>query len=151
GTALLLISSSRPLMSIIVQYRLGLKGAFGIHEQHGGDLVSMSYLDNIKKFHQKDEYVFVKPAEDTSLKNIDLYMYGDSYVREIPDSAFSPINSYHFGRRTYEELYYSLDPHKKNILILEYSERLFRNELGRLDIYNHLRKKEPDHTLLNQP
>jgi hypothetical protein len=149
GTALLLISSSNPLMNVITSYRSGLKGWFGIHQPNGGDLVSLSYLDNIKRFHEKDEYIFVQPREDTTEKNIDLYIYGDSYLREVPDSAFGSINGYHFGRRTYEELYYSLDSRKKNILILEYSERLARNELQKLDIYNHLKKKLPDHSLLN--
>ena len=133
-------------MNRITMKRTDLNGWFGTHHQSAGDLVSMSYLDQVNRFQEKDEEHFVKPVEDSGGRNIDLYIYGDSYLMSVPDSAFSSINSYHFGRRTYEDLNYSLDPHKKNILIIEFAERLTRNELRRLDIYNHLKKKEPEHS-----
>jgi hypothetical protein len=143
GLALLILSSSNVLMKQITEKRTDLDGWFGIHHLTSGDLVSMSYLDHVQRFQEKDEEHFVKPADDSESRNIDLYIYGDSYLLSVPDSVFSSINSYHFGRRTYEDLNYSLDPYKKNILIIEFAERLTRNELRRLDIFNHLKKKEP--------
>src|SRR6201989_2845675 len=146
GTGLLIISSSDNMMNLITARRTDLDGWFGIHRWSAGDLVSMSYLDHVNRFQEKEEEHFVKPVDDSAGRNIDLYIYGDSYLMSVPDSAFSSINSYHFGRRTYEDLIYSLDPHKKNILIIEFAERLTRNELRRLDLYNHLKKKEPAHS-----
>src|SRR5450432_69307 len=149
GLVLLIISSSKNLMKVISSKRSNLDGAFGTHRQASGDLVSMSYLDHVKKFQDKDEEKYFRPAGDTGRRNIDLYIYGDSYLMYIPDSAFGFINSYHFGRRTYQDLNYHLDPHKKNILIIEYSERLTRNELGKLDIFQHLKEKEKENTFLS--
>jgi len=143
GLGLLIISSSNDMMKQVTTKRTDLDGWFGTHRWSNGDLVSMSYLDHVNRFQEKDEEHFVKPVEDSGRRNVDLYIYGDSYLMSVPDSAFSSINSYHFGRRTYEDLIYSLDPNKKNILIIEFAERLARNELRRLDIYNHLKKKEP--------
>ncbi len=143
GLGLLIISGSNDMMNRITAKRSNLAGWFGIHHGAYGDLASMSYLDHVKQFQERDEVHYVKPADDAGTRNIDLYIYGDSYLMAVPDSAFSSVNQYHFGRRTYEDLHYSLDPHKKNILIIEYAERLARNELRRLDIYDHLKKKEP--------
>ncbi|HET7001824.1 MAG TPA: hypothetical protein VFI33_10960 [Puia sp.] len=144
GLALLTISSSNHMMNKITAERSDLDGWLGTHRWTGGDLVSMSYLDHVNRFQEKDEDHFVKPLEDSGGRHIDLYVYGDSYLLSVPDSAFGYVNRYHFGRRTYENLNYSLDPHKKNILIIEFAERLARNELGRLEIYHHLKKKEPE-------
>ena len=143
GLVLLTISSSNNMMNRITAKRSDLDGWLGTHRWAGGDLVSLSYLDHVNRFQEKDEDHFVKPVDDSGGRNIDLYIYGDSYLMSVPDTAFSSINSYHFARRTYEDLNYSLDPHKKNILIIEFAERLTRNELRRLDIFNHLKKKEP--------
>ena len=132
------------MMNQIITKRSDLDSWFGTHRWANGDLVSMSYLDHLKQFQEKDEEHFVRPLDDSGHRNIDLYIYGDSYLMSVPDSAFSFVNQYHFGRRTYEDLDYSLDPHKKNILIIEYVERLARNELRRLDIYDHLKKKAPE-------
>src|SRR5580765_8153431 len=92
GLGLLIISSSNDMMKQIT--------------------TKMTDLDHVNRFQEKDEEHFVKPVEDSGRRNIDLYIYGDSYLMSVPDSAFSSINSYHFGRRTYEDLIYSLDPNK---------------------------------------
>jgi len=143
GLGLLIISGSNNVMNQITTKRTDLDGWFGTHRRVSGDLVSMSYLDQVEQFQERDEEHFVKPLDDSGRRNIDLYIYGDSYLMSVPDSAFSCVNRYHFGRRTYEDLNYSLDPNKKNILIIEFAERLSRNELRRLDIYNHLKRKDP--------
>ena len=117
---------------------------FGLHNGTGGDLVSISYLDNVKHFKEKYEFKFVKPSDDTGSRNIDLYIYGDSYMLEIPDSAFTGVHSYHFCRRGYQDMTYSLDPHKKNILIIEIAERFARVEFELQETMRHFNKKKPD-------
>ena len=143
GLTLLYISSTDKLMKEIIAKRSDLNGSFGIHHSMAGDLVSMSYLDNVKQFQEKGDYKFVRPTEDTGKKNIDLYIYGDSYLKEIPDSAFSCVNNYHFCRRSYEDLDYTLDPHKKNILIIEIAERFARVEFELQETMRHFKKKQP--------
>lgn len=125
-----------------------MTGMFGIHHSNAGDLVSMGYLDQVQRFRESYDYHFRNAGNDTGGKNIDLYVYGDSYLDPVPDSAFGSISSYHFARRSYNDLIYSLDSTKKNILILEYAERFFRGELQYYDIYNHVKKKQPDNGLV---
>jgi hypothetical protein len=100
----------------------------------------MAYLDKEKEFYEAKDYRFSRPA-DTG--NIDLYVYGDSYVREVPDSAFGHLSHYHFARRDYEDLTYRLDPHKKNILIIEDAERFIRLYFKYFSIFDHVIKENP--------
>jgi hypothetical protein len=144
GTVLMLISSSEKTMKKIFEKRSALKGWFGVHHSQAGDLVSMSYLDNVPRFRESYDYYFARPSDTTAERNIDLYIYGDSYLMTIPDSAFGSINQYHFARRSYEDLVYTLNPHKKNILIIEYAERFARGEFGNFEIYHHVIKKQAD-------
>jgi|SRR5450432_384181 hypothetical protein len=144
GLALLLISNSDHLMEKIIAGRSALNNSFGIHQFPGEDLVSISYLDNVKRFQDKDEFIFNKPVDDTGSRNIDLYIYGDSYLMEIPDTAFSSINSYHYCRRSYQDMNYSLNPHKKNILIIEIAERFARVEFELQETMRHFKKKQPE-------
>ena len=144
GLVLLVISSSDTIMKKIIDKRSGLDNMFGLHHATGGDLVSISYLDNVKRFKENYEFKFVKPADDSGRKNIDLYIYGDSYMLEIPDSAFYGVHSYHFCRRGYQDMTYSLDPHKKNILIIEIAERFARVEFELQETMRHFNKKKPE-------
>ena len=148
GLALLMVSSSEDLMKTIIAKRSAWKGWFGIHHSNAGDLVSMSYLDKVGRFQENYEWVFSKPVDDSGSRNIDLYIYGDSYLKDIPDSAFGHIHSYHFCRRSYEDLNYSLDPHKKNILIIEIAERFARGEFELQETMRHFNKKQPETSFL---
>ncbi len=130
-------------MKKIIDERSALNNCFGIHQSSGGDLVSISYLDKVARFQERDDYKFVRPADDTGKRSIDLYIYGDSYLKEIPDSAFCCINSYHFCRRGYEDMHYNLDPHKKNILIIEIAERFARVEFELQETMRHFNKRQP--------
>ncbi|HEX4851076.1 MAG TPA: hypothetical protein VFV08_09735, partial [Puia sp.] len=141
GLAVLFVSNSEGLMEKITQKRSAVKGPFGIHHSDAGDLVSMGYLDDVKKFQEPYDYLFTKSVDTLAPKNIDLYIYGDSYLIPVPDSAFHNINSYHFGRRSVSDLTYNLDPHKKNILIIEYAERFARGEFHNFNIYEHVKKE----------
>jgi hypothetical protein len=143
GLALLVVSSSDKLMKKIIDERSGLNNSFGIHQSPGGDLVSISYLDNVKRFRESYEFIFTKTPDDTANKNIDLYIYGDSYMLEIPDSAFTGVHNYHYCRRGYQDMEYSLDPHKKNILIIEIAERFARVEFELQETMRHFKKKQP--------
>ena len=149
GLALLIVSSSDKLMKKIIEERSGLNSNFGIHQFPGGDLVSISYLDKVKRFQEIDPFIFVRPADDTGSRNIDLYIYGDSYLKEVPDSAFACVNSYHFCRRGYEDMNYTLDRHKKNILIIEIGERFARVEFELQEMMRHFKKKQPETSSLH--
>jgi hypothetical protein len=130
-------------MKKIIDARSGLNNSFGIHQFPGSDLVSISYLDKVKRFQESNDFKFQRPADDTANKNIDLYIYGDSYMLEIPDSAFYGVHSYHFCRRGYQDMHYTLDPNKKNILIIEIAERFARVEFELQETMRHFNKEKP--------
>ena len=148
GSALLILCSSDRYMKIIIAKRSALTGWFGIHHSDAGDLVSMGYLDDVERFRENNDYHFTKPEGDSGSRKIDLYIYGDSYLEPIPGYAFGPINRYHFARRSYNDLNYSLDPDKKNILVIEYAERFARGEFHNFNIYDHVKKKPADKVFL---
>ena len=107
----------------------------------GGDLVKLSYLDDIKKFWAYKDYQFPKAA-DSGRKNINLYIYGDSYTEDIPDSAFANVNEYHYNTKLKPKTYL-LDTGKRNILIIEITERLTLESFSGPAIYNVLKCEEP--------
>ena len=110
-------------------------------EQSGrwGDLTSMSYLDQVKKFCAPADYVFDKPGGEQNT-NIALYLYGDSYVREIPKDAFAGIDTFAFHFR-YDTHDYTLNPARRNILIIEASERFVRERFRTPALLQNLRVK----------
>ncbi len=112
---------------------------WGEHYTPNGDLVNMSYLDDIQTFNSPKDYKFTTPA-DTGNKNIDLYVWGDSYLEDVPSKAFAHINSYHFGRNYYAELHYKLNKNKRNILIIESAERFVRPYFIYRTIYQKVSK-----------
>ncbi len=143
GLALLVISTSDTIMKKIIDKRSVLNNCFGIHQAHRGDLVSISYLDKVKRFQERHESPLVKLADDTGSKNIDLYIYGDSYLLGVPDSVFNAVHSYHYCRAGYQDMHYTLDPHRKNILIIENSERFVRVAFRLIEIIRHFNKEKP--------
>ena len=62
----------------------------------GGDLVKLSYLDDVKKYWALKDYDFKRPTDDGK-KNINLYLYGDSYTEDIPDSAFANVKEFNYS------------------------------------------------------
>ena len=134
GLSLIYISTSKTAMKSISDRRNNDNGPFGTF--HGrGDLVDMSYLDGVSKFTTFDQTEFKRPA-DTTNKNVDLYLFGDSYVYFIPDSVYAHVAHFHSGRRDYKPLYYKLDPGKRNILIFENAERFAQLWLSYTFIYS---------------
>lgn len=151
GLAIMVVSTSRPLMKEISEARESAPwGAWwGPHQvSNAGDLARMAYLEKVKKF--KDTVNETYTGQGDGNKQIDLYMYGDSYVKDIPDSAFYGLNAFHFARRDYTNLEYNLDPTKHNILIIEIGERFARTYFYVQDsIYAHVKRAEP--TACNMP
>lgn len=114
---------------------------WGEHHSANGDLVNMAYLDQIKTFRSPKDYAFRAPI-DTCMKNIDLYLWGDSYVEDIPAMAFAHVNAYHFGRTYFQQLHYKLDKGKRNILIIESSERFARPYFSYKSIYGKVSRQD---------
>ena len=114
-------------------------------EQSGrwGDLTSISYLDQVRKFCAPKDYSFRRTGKEQN-KTIDLYLYGDSYTGEIPKEAFSNTDGYFYHFR-YDTRDYTLNPAKKNILIIEASERFVRERFRSTALLQNMRvNEEPD-------
>ncbi len=107
----------------------------------GGDLVKLSYLDDVKKFWELKDYVFPR-AQDDGKKNINLYLYGDSYTEDIPDSSFANVHEYHYSTKLKPQTYV-LDTGMRNILVIEITERLALESFSGTGIYGVLQPKEP--------
>ena len=139
GIGVLVMSTSRGIMKYVSDKRAGWVGAFGIHRVNGGDLVNMSFLDNEPKFMEHTNFVF-KRSPDTVNRNINLYVWADSYVIHIPPYSYAHVNKFQLGRRDFTDLHYKLDPNKKNILIIENGERFIRIYFKFLTIFDHVQK-----------
>ncbi len=144
GVAVMVASTARSLMKRIYDKKDYLVNTswWGEHISPWGDLVYMSYLDDIAKFHEKGGYNFVRPHDGCN-KNIDLYLCGDSYTEYIPDSAFARIHSFHFVRNySNQQIGYKPDSSKRKILIIETAERYLRDYLESRQIFDKLKKNE---------
>lgn len=141
GTAIMVISTSPEIMQVISKHRLEMFGPFGERRSRGGDLMRMSFLENENKFLDNIDPVQKKPEDTGTRKNLDLYVYGDSYLLMVPDSSFfARVNKYQFGRRDYNDLLYRLDRHQKNVLLIEVSERFIRTYLPHSQAtYDHVK------------
>jgi hypothetical protein len=126
-------------MKFISDKRNNDYGPFGTYHGHG-DLGSMAFLSGVPKFSENDLFTYTRPA-DTTDKNLDLYLFGDSYTVFIPDSVYAHVAHFYSGRRDYTNLYYKLDPKKnRNILIIENAERFARLWLKYTIIYSGVMK-----------
>jgi hypothetical protein len=106
-----------------------------------GDLISMGYLENVPRFRDSIWHNFVPAGQGN--KRTDLYIWGDSYVKDIPSNVFYGINAYHYGRRDYIDLLYHLDATKNNILVIEIGERFFRGHFAFPDpILQHVKRAD---------
>lgn len=134
GIGILYISTSKDVMSKISGIRNETVKWYGAHNSMDkGDLVNMSYLDYIKKFHSERALNFSKPAY-VGPEDVNLYLHGDSYTFKIPDSAFAGVNRYEYAWVYQKHIAYNLDTTKVNILVLEHAERYLRIFYGGLDL-----------------
>jgi hypothetical protein len=99
---------------------------WGLNQMKHGDLASMSNLDFLDKFYTNHVANFRRPKYNGP-KNVNLYIHGDSYLYKMymGDSVFAGVSSLYFIGWT-SILHYHLDTTKRNIFIIEVSERLLR-------------------------
>jgi hypothetical protein len=138
---LMYISTSRTAMQYISERRNENPAWWGVHKPVEGDLVTMAYLEGLNKYNAPIDYKFTRPAD--SIGNIDFYTHGDSYIWKIPDTAFAHTHSYRFGWRYRSDIVYTLDTARRNILLIEVSERYARMYFSGTNIFNHVKKAEP--------
>lgn len=121
---------------------------WGAMRGDNGDLVYMSYLDQVKKFCSPRNYVFKKAAYQGK-KGIDLYASGDSYIFLVPDSSFAAVDKYKFSWRAQNSLPYMLDSAKRNVLLIETTERYIRSIFNDTSLMHNVHREEPPKTALN--
>ncbi len=151
GFVVLVASTNRQIMKYLSDKRGNEPAWWGTYQFSNGDLVSMSYLDMMDNFRMVRDFRVNKPPQDCPQK-VNLYLFGDSYSRRFRDTAFSCINKYTFLKRFENNLYYGLDTSQKNILIIEISERYFRDYFNSLRIFDEVydsTKKNKITTLVN--
>lgn len=124
GLAILYLSTSKNMMQQISDARNDNDEWWGSHFAYEGDLVGMSYLYYEKKFHKPGQRIY-KPKQCDSGKGVNLVIWGDSYTQYFGDTCFC-ADKYQYGRRYFSKLDYTLDSSKRNILIIESTERLVR-------------------------
>jgi hypothetical protein len=138
GMLILWVTTSRSAMKYISELRDN-DTWWGVQQFRHGDLASMSGLDFLHKFYTPEEVKFTRPVYDGP-QDIVLFIHGDSYLWKIDggDSVFAGISSLHFiGWDTHYN--YHLDRSKRNILILEVSERLARKYYSTTEIIDELK------------
>ena len=152
GLVVLFASTNRTAMKYLSDKRGDEPAWWGTYQFSNGDLVSMSYLDMMDNFRMVRDFRVNKPPQDCPEK-VNLYLFGDSYARRLRDTAFSCINKYTFLKRFENNLHYGLDTNEKNILIIEISERYFRDYFSTLRILDEVydsTKKNKNTTLINK-
>ncbi len=109
---------------------------WGAHQLDHGDLSSISHLDYLNKFHEslKTE---VRHTSYTGPKNTVLFLHGDSYTWKLRDTMFDGICDYKFIGWS-NPCKYHLDSTKRNVLVIEVTERLLRNYYGNTQIIDQL-------------
>jgi hypothetical protein len=130
GLVALWASTSRSAMQFVAEKRDN-DTWWGSYQGRHGDLVSMSYLDFVKKFYPGREHYSIKPPVPDLQRNTVLYLDGDSYARHLNDTAFAGVAAYHYIDRNHGANYH-LDTTRKNILLIEISERYVRPYFGSL-------------------
>ncbi len=121
---------------------------WGSHFPYEGDLVGMSYLYFEKSFHKPKEKRYTKA--DCNKDSINLVVWGDSYAQYMADSSFCVAN-YQYGRRYFSTLKYDIDSTKRNIMIIEITERLVREYLSNTDMFNHVVREDGKVAIDNIP
>ena len=120
------LSSNDYLMKKIAPVRYEMQSVWGSDKYLYGDLYGLSYLSNYKiKPEKKPQQISNCPGPD----NINLFMICDSYLWSFikTDSIFCNVNRLKYARWTYnEQINEPMDTTKRNILILEASERQVR-------------------------
>src|SRR4051794_40122241 len=88
GLVVLWASTSRTAMEYISNKRDGIAW-WCTYPCKNGDLVSMSYLDAVRRFNPPPDRTPYKRPEHSGIKNKVLYLHGDSYTWPVRDTNFS--------------------------------------------------------------
>ena len=136
GLFILWLSTSRSAMKFISEHRDNNEW-YGSYQGLHGDLVSLCYLDMVQRFNPPPEKVNYKKPASSFTRNTILYLHGDSYTYRIPDSVFSGLYKLYLIDRNHG-LNYHLDSTKKNILLIEVSERYLRAYFSGLQILDEV-------------
>jgi hypothetical protein len=136
GLFVLWASTSRQAMGFIAEKR-DVNKWWGTYQCLNGDLVSMSYLDFVKTFNPGPDHDRLKTAPHTGTENTVLYLDGDSYTWHLGDSNFAGLNSLVYINRDHG-CNYHLDHTKKNVLIIEISERMVWDYFSSLRIFDEI-------------
>ena len=135
GVTALYLSTSKKQMSNISSTRNESTDWWGSQKDvSNGDLLRMSYLSLVPYLHSPSDYVFKDVSNNDTPNNINLYLNGDSYTYKIPATVWQGVNKYTYAWVYNQHIKYQLDTSKKNILILEHSERYVRHFLAGLDV-----------------
>lgn len=100
GLVALYMSTSRKAMEFLAVSRDNDKW-WGSYQMKHGDLVSLSYLDFVKRFNPPPDHTPIKKPAYNGQKNTALYLHGDSYTYHLPDSAFAGLVEYHLIDRNH--------------------------------------------------
>ncbi len=140
SSAIYLLSSNDYLMKRIAAYRYEWASPMGSDRYTFGDLYGFSYLKDYRiKIEKKPPVI----SQCQKPGNINLYMICDSYLWSFvkTDSIFCGVDKLKYARWKYDEqIDEKLDTSKKNILIIEVSERLSRKLLiDTVEMYTSMR------------
>ncbi len=141
GLIILWLSTSRAAMKYITDKRDNDEW-YGTYQCMHGDLTSMCYLDIVRRFNPPVVMAPLKKPAIPGPRNISLYLHGDSYMycsrtRRLNDSVFAGVGNYYFIDRNHG-MNYHLDSSKKNILLIEVSERYLRAYFSGLQILDEV-------------
>ena len=136
GLFVLWASTSRTAMTYLSDKR-NLVAWWGSYQCLNGDLVSMSYLDAVKMFNQPNPRTGFKTPLYNGVRNTDLYLDGDSFSWHLKDSNFAGLSSFHYFERIHGCRYH-LDTTKRNVLLIEISERYLQSYFSGLQMFDEV-------------
>jgi hypothetical protein len=126
GLATLWACTSRDCMAYLSNLR-DVNTWWGSYQCLNGDLVSMCYLDGVRQFNPPPDTTHYDRPPQTEKKNTVVYLDGDSYTYywHLRDTNFAGACAFHYIDR-YHGAYYHLDTTRRNVMVIEISERLVR-------------------------
>jgi len=97
----------------------------------------MSYLDAVTRFNQPSPRGGFKHPSFSGERKTVLYMDGDSFTWHLHDSDFTSLDSFCYFQRNHG-LKYHLDTTKRNVLVIEVSERYLQSYFSGLQMFNEV-------------
>lgn len=129
-------STSRTAMKYITDKRDNTTW-WGTYQCLNGDLVSMSYLDMVDRFNRPNPRGGFKHPYFAGRRNTVLYMDGDSFTWHLHDSDLLGLDSFCYFQRNHG-LKYHLDTTKRNVLLIEVSERYLQSYFSGLQMFDEV-------------